>query len=101
MTVCVGAAISAFSLLSLAYASFLSDYLYYVGFVGLAIGGPCIANSVTNFGELFGQNSAAIISAQTGAFNSSSLVMFLLGQLVTEWGLSFSSVMIGYSVGFF
>lgn len=98
VTVCAGSLISLSGLLALAYANTISEFLYYYGFIALAIGGPCIANSVTNFGELFGRNSAVIISAQTGGFNSSSLVMFILGQLVTNWGYSFRSVMLAYTV---
>ena len=53
---------------------------------------------MTNFGELFGEQSAVIISAQTGGFNSSSVVMFILGQLVVGAGVSFKTVMVGYTV---
>eukprot|EP00897_Mesotaenium_endlicherianum_P001385 jgi/Mesen1/1274/ME000013S00764 len=98
VTVCFGSLILWTALLALAYAGAVSNWLYYYGFFGLAVGGPCIYNSLTNFGELFGRQSAVIISAQTGAFNASSIVMFAIGHIVTGLGVSFRSAMLAYSL---
>lgn len=56
----------------------------------------CLRPPQMNFADLFPSMASAIISAQNGAFDASSAVMFLMGKTATAFGISLAAVMLSY-----
>eukprot|EP00897_Mesotaenium_endlicherianum_P004645 jgi/Mesen1/4208/ME000219S03330 len=98
ITVCLASVVFAAGCLALAFAKAVSDSLYFVGFFCLAVGGPPIFMSVTNFSELFPASKDAIIATQVGAFQVSSIFMVFIQLAVTQLGLSFRAIFLFYMI---
>ncbi|CAI5530325.1 unnamed protein product [Closterium sp. Naga37s-1] len=73
-----------------------SGVLFFAAFFLLSLGGPFIFTSSINFCVLVPRLSSAIISAQAGAFEASSLILFLLGLAVTRLHLPLSALALAY-----
>ncbi|CAI7814690.1 unnamed protein product [Closterium sp. NIES-54] len=73
-----------------------SGVFFFAAFFLLSLGGPFIFTSSINFCVLVPRLSSAIISAQAGAFEASSLILFLLGLAVTRLHLPLSALALAY-----
>ncbi|CAI7816822.1 unnamed protein product, partial [Closterium sp. NIES-53] len=71
---------------------------FFAAFFLLALGGPFILTPMINFSELLPSSSAAVIAAQSGAFDASAALLFLFALAVSRLHLALSSVCLAYLV---
>ncbi|CAI7733785.1 unnamed protein product, partial [Closterium sp. NIES-53] len=71
---------------------------FFAAFFLLALGGPFILTPMINFSELLPSSSAAVIAAQSGAFDASAALLFLFALAVSRLHFALSSVCLAYLV---
>ncbi|CAI6004523.1 unnamed protein product [Closterium sp. NIES-64] len=69
---------------------------FFAAFFLLALGGPFIVTPMINFSEVLPSSAAAVIAAQSGAFDASAAVLFLFALAVSRLHLALSSVCLAY-----
>ncbi|CAI5469123.1 unnamed protein product, partial [Closterium sp. Yama58-4] len=69
---------------------------FFAAFFLLALGGPFIITPMINFSELLPSSAAAVIAAQSGAFDASAAVLFLFALAVSRLHLALSAVCLAY-----
>lgn len=71
---------------------------YYVGFLLLAVSGPCNFNCTLSFGNLFPERAGLITAALVGCFDASSGVFAILAAAMHASGLSLEEVFQAYAM---
>ncbi|CAI5932391.1 unnamed protein product [Closterium sp. NIES-64] len=69
---------------------------FFAAFFLLALGGPFILTPMINFSEVLPSSAAAVIAAQSGAFDASAAVLFLFALAVSRLHLALSSICLAY-----
>eukprot|EP00930_Biecheleria_cincta_P083615 TRINITY_DN7314_c0_g1_i4.p1 TRINITY_DN7314_c0_g1~~TRINITY_DN7314_c0_g1_i4.p1 ORF type:complete len:469 (+),score=62.09 TRINITY_DN7314_c0_g1_i4:37-1407(+) len=74
------------------------SHAYYVGFLLLAVSGPCNFNCTLSFGNLFPERAGLITAALVGCFDASSAIFAILAAAMRDGGLSLGEVFQAYAM---